>query len=468
MLETVQVVETEERVQPGFTCFRTSQGVFLYSERDASIYDCLGNSLVIVEVEKMRYLLSGNVAAQISDLREILIANGIISQETGIDSWQDEIQVLGETIRYIDQQRPWLSNLFFTRLDDRYIVGVFNPEGEFLRLVEISEEQFDLFYANPLDKVIFSNHSDKEIDLPDLSNLSGSALESVNLAKVEAWEYPLLTVEGEAVLVIRMVAGDEDAMYRLLRSNMRLVWKYAKYEYERFSRKVSLIELVQQGYIGLHEGIKDFNITRCGTTTSLGKLSTSLTYKIRRKINRFVIYYVNDPKVPEHEFRFTALVHRTKERFLRLGLPCGARDMAIEIYDTGGYGSYKTVLARVKAVLTRRDPKSLEEPIGDDGDAEFRDLVPSDEEGPECQVEDMMLVEAIRSAIESLNLTDRDRFILESWFGVNGRGRLTLEEIGGKTGLGRERVRQIAHGILSRLRHPTHARELRHYLEGIN
>ncbi|MGH3033404.1 MAG: sigma-70 family RNA polymerase sigma factor [Gaiellaceae bacterium] len=249
----------------------------------------------------------------------------------------------------------------------------------------------------------------------------------------EIGRHPLLTAADEVELSKRIERGDMEAKKRMIECNLRLVVSIAK-NYR--NQGLPFLDLIQEGMFGLIRAVEKFEWQR-GL-----KFSTYATWWIRQAVARAIADKARTIRVPVHVVERMQKMHRA-ERHLWTQL---AREPGLgEIADEAGLPLQQAM--EVKAAA--RASTSLDQPIGEQEDAVFGDLVAGDDPLPDEVTERRLQKEALDRALESL--PDRDRRVLELRYGLRGEEPHTLEHIGRRLGITRERVRQIEIESLSRL-----------------
>jgi len=260
-----------------------------------------------------------------------------------------------------------------------------------------------------------------------------STTDALQLFLREIGRHPLLTAADEVELSKRIERGDMEAKRKMIESNLRLVVSIAK-NYR--NQGLPFLDLIQEGMFGLIRAVEKFEWQR-GL-----KFSTYATWWIRQAVARAIADKARTIRVPVHVVERMQKMHRA-ERYLWTQL---AREPTLEeIAQEAGLPLHQALEVRAAA----RASTSLDQPIGEEEDAVFGDLVAGEAPLPEEETEKQLQKEALDRALSSL--PERDRRVLELRYGLCGEEPHTLEHIGKRLGITRERVRQIEVESLARL-----------------
>ncbi len=264
----------------------------------------------------------------------------------------------------------------------------------------------------------------------------------------EIGQYPLLTPAEERALAKRVMEGDEEAKQLLMRSNLRLVVSIAK-KYVGRSSDLTLLDLIQEGNIGLFKAVEKFDYTKGY------KFSTYATWWIRQAITRALADQSRTIRIPVH---MVETMQKYKQVHRRLAQELGRDPTAEEVAEEMGID-----VEKVRTIeKISQETVSLESPVNeDDDDKSTLSQFIADEKTltPEQETAVRMLREHIEEALAEL--TPKERKIIELRYGLKDGVYHTLEEVGREFGVTRERIRQIEAKALEKIR----ARHLERFLE---
>ena len=371
----------------------------------------------------------------IKDLTDKALASGKMSL-----SYTDISNRIGETELDKDQMEE-----LYEALMGKGIEVVLEHEPDDLDLLQLESEDVD---DPEVDAVIADNPDAKEIDLEATISKNIAVDDPVRMYLKEIGKVPLLTAQEEIELAKRMEQGDEYAKQKLCEANLRLVVSIAK---KYVGRGMLFLDLIQEGNLGLIKAVDKFDWTKGY------KFSTYATWWIRQAITRSIADQARTIRIPVHMVETINKLIRVSRQLLQEE---GREPTPDEIAAEMGIS-----VDKVREILKiAQEPVSLETPIGEEEDSHLGDFIPDeDAPAPAEAAAFSMLKEQLVDVLGTL--TEREQKVLKLRFGLeDGRAR-TLEEVGKKFDVTRERIRQIEAKALRKLRHPTRSKKLKDYLE---
>ena len=253
----------------------------------------------------------------------------------------------------------------------------------------------------------------------------------------------LLTPDEEQELARGVAQGNAEAERRLVEANLRLVIKIAR---RYLGRGLSLLDLIEEGNLGLLHAARKFQAGR-GT-----RFSTYATWWIRQAVTRALANQARMIRLPVHvELLLSQLTKKRLALTQEIGRPPTAEELAAAL-------SWPVPEVEHLESL-RQQPVSLDTPAGEEGKGSLHDLIEDTSASPAATLKTLL---RSRGDLESVlqDLTETERQVVTLRFGLGGQEPMTLESIGRRLGVTRERVRQIEAGALRRLRRLLAARDV--------
>src|SRR5918996_5604268 len=251
----------------------------------------------------------------------------------------------------------------------------------------------------------------------------------------EIGQIPLLTPDQEIELAAKIKKGDREARALMIRSNLRLVVKIA-HDYGNLG--LPLLDLVSEGNIGLMKAVERFDPAKGG------KLSTYAAWWIKQSIKRALANQSKTIRLPVH---LVDKISKMRRVAMKLQEEFGREPTDDELGEELGISASRVAQLRTAAIR----PASLDAPIGDDDSNNFAEVVQDENaDTPYEQLEDKTVTKMLQEMVKTLD--PREATILRYRFGLDGGPEKTLEEVGQKFGVTRERVRQIQNIALAKLR----------------
>ncbi|MHB9150235.1 MAG: RNA polymerase sigma factor RpoD [Thermoleophilia bacterium] len=333
--------------------------------------------------------------------------------------------------------------------------------NEALQDLDISPEEVEGLYTLLADEGIVvavhgngravsdeDDYSEEEQFLSKLDlTIDHSAGDPVRLYLKEIGKFRLLSAGEEITLARRIQARDLEAKRQLTEANLRLVVSIAK---RYVGRGLLFLDLIQEGNLGLIRAVEKFDPERGF------KFSTYATWWIRQAITRAIADQARTIRVPVHMVETINKMKATQRMLLqRDGREPSVDDIAAEM---------EIAPVRVREIMkAAQEPISLETPLGEEDDSELGDFVEDTEaDEPLDAVVRKMRCEELLRVLDTLSL--RERKVIELRFGLRGEQPRTLEEVGDRFGVTRERIRQVEAKTLNRLKNYREAQGLRDLL----
>lgn len=251
----------------------------------------------------------------------------------------------------------------------------------------------------------------------------------------DAAEVPLLSIQEEIDLAARIKKGDMAAREHMIRANLRLVVKIAR-DYEGFG--LPLLDLVNEGNIGLMKGVERFDPAKGG------KLSTYASWWIKQSIKRALANQSKTIRLPVH---LVDKISKMRRAAMELQELLGREATDEELADEMGVPVRKVKLWQRASMRTA----SLDQPLGDDDSSQLGEVVPDDATANPYDDLNVRTTHAMVREFLGI-LDDRELAILRDRFGLDGGPEKTLDDIGRRFGVTRERIRQLQNLALAKLR----------------
>jgi RNA polymerase primary sigma factor len=293
----------------------------------------------------------------------------------------------------------------------------------------------------------FDDATEADLDLSEGKGGPSIGDDPVRMYLKEIGKVALLTGEQEVSLAKRIQRGDMAAKRALIEANLRLVVSIAK-RYQ--NRGLQFLDLIQEGNLGLMRAVDKFDYTKGY------KFSTYATWWIRQAITRAIADQARTIRVPVHMVETINKLIRTQRSLSQtLGRDPSHEEIAVAMEMTP---------EKVREVLKlNQDPVSLETPVGGEEDSSLADFVEDTVTPiPDAAVTGKMRRNEVAEILETLS--HRERKVLELRFGLRGEEPRTLEEVGQRFGVTRERIRQIEAKTLSKLKSYRDSKKLEAYI----
>ncbi len=349
---------------------------------------------------------------------------------------------IADQLEHVDLDKAQMDDLYEALLANGVDITTEADPDDFEILALEGEDDPELEMVHEAESEV--NEIDLEATLPKTIAVD----DPVRMYLKEIGKVPLLSADEEIDLAKRMEEGDEAAKKRLCEANLRLVVSIAK---RYVGRGMLFLDLIQEGNLGLIKAVDKFD-WRKGY-----KFSTYATWWIRQAITRSIADQARTIRIPVHMVEtINKLIRISRQLLQEYGREPSPEEIAAEMDIS---------VDKVREILKiAQEPVSLETPIGEEEDSHLGDFIPDDEvPAPADAAAFSMLKEQLVEVLDTL--TEREQKVLRLRFGLDdGRAR-TLEEVGKRFDVTRERIRQIEAKALRKLRHPSRSKKLKDYLE---
>ena len=335
---------------------------------------------------------------------------------------------LAEALKGLDIDNDSLDDLYNTLMENGIEVVAEDAGAADGPKKEVEEEE---------NLVLSDEEITKDININD----------PVRMYLKEIGRISLLSTEEELELSVKIANGDEMAKNVLAESNLRLVVSIAK---RYVGRGLLFLDLIQEGNIGLMKAVEKFDYGKGY------KFSTYATWWIRQAITRALADQARTIRVPVHMVETINKMARVQRQMtLELNREPSEEELAEKMGIT---------VEKVREVMKiSQDPVSLDTPIGEEDDSHLGDFIKDERSmSPEEYATNEILKEEIKNVL--MTLQEREQEVLELRFGLVDGTSHTLEEVGKKFNVTRERIRQIEAKALRKLRHPSRAKKLKDFL----
>lgn len=375
-----------------------------------------------------------------------------------------EISTFEYAIEYFQKLDSFFQTYNFILTPD-LLIELINKNNIFLNMIESIFNHYKLQiitgnYANIFDNTSLILTIDAYCMLNNIEIKQEETVEIYNATEFETTDSvktylrgigrrPLLSVQQERELAIKVAQGDSKARDLFIESNLRLVASIAR---NYLNRGLSFLDLIQEGNLGLMRAIDKYEVEKGY------KFSTYATHWIRQAITRAIADKSRNVRIPVHMYE---KIGDYKKAVTNLEAKLSRQPTINEIATEMGLSNTEVI----RLHKLQSDTVSINALIGDNEDTEFENFIPASEETPEDLVIAETLQYHVRNLFKDCNLREREREILMLRYGFNNGEPMTLKQIGEKYNLSQERVRQIEAEALMKIRRSKHTKTLAVYTQ---
>ncbi len=317
-----------------------------------------------------------------------------------------------------------------------------------LKNIDVIDEEILSDDFNGLEDANIENNGMNEYENIEYGDVYGYSGDPIRMYLKDIGKIPLLTPEEEKEVAKKSAEGSLEATKKLGEANLRLVVSIAK---KYVGRGLDFLDLIEEGNLGLIKAVEKFDVTKGY------KFSTYATWWIRQAITRAIADQARTIRVPVHMVETINKLIRVKNKLIQ---ELGREPSVSELSEKMGLTEEKVR----QIMLYSRESVSLEVTIGEDEDSTLGEFVADEEELlPEDYVMNNNLRDKLLEMLSSFS--DRERDVIMLRFGFYDGKTRTLEEVGQKYGVTRERIRQIESKALRKLKHPARIKELEGYYD---
>ena len=319
----------------------------------------------------------------------------------------------------------------------------------------ISGKAEEIFYDSLLLSVIDAYCMLNNIEIDDVENINedydSSIINSTSIINTylkEIGRIPVLSKEEERKLFVRINEGDSEAKDLFIKSNLKLVVSIAK---KYTDRGLSLLDLIQEGNLGLMLAVDKYDVNKGF------KFSTYATHWIRQAITRSIANKGRNVRISAHMYekisQYKQIVTKMEDKLVRNPtIKEIAKEMDLSVSDVSMLRNFQV------------DTVSLNTYVGEDEESELEDFIPSNSDTPEEIFMNDSLQSQVKILFEKCKLRPNEIDVLMLRYGFNDKEPMTLEEIGEKYNVSRERIRQIQVGAIKKIRRSMYIKELAVYM----